>query len=98
VLPLSTTVPDSPQAYHCELELTRPLPSPWNAPKHWVKADMMATVGFHRLDPIGIGRDQYGKRKYLTLIISQHDLETVQRCVLAALGLILDRLTQEADI
>jgi mRNA interferase MazF len=87
VVPLSTTAPDHPQDYHCEIELTRPLPAPWNSPKHWIKADMMATIGFHRLQLIGIGRDQYGKRKYLNLVVPKQDLETAQRCILAALGL-----------
>jgi mRNA interferase MazF len=54
---------------------------------HWVKADMLATVGFHRLNLIGIGRDQYGKRKYLTLAISRDDLENIRQCVLHALGM-----------
>ena len=58
VVPLSTTPPQNQQNYHCRLVLARPLPSPWNAPEHWVKADMMATVAFHRLDLIQIGRNE----------------------------------------
>jgi mRNA interferase MazF len=87
VVPLSTTAPEAPQDYHCELELPRPLPAPWNAARHWIKADMLATVGFHRLNLIGIGRDQCGKRKYLNMTITQDSLKAVQYCVLRALGL-----------
>ncbi len=73
VVPLSTTAPDDPQQYHCELRLARPLPAPWDAPTQWVKSDMLATVGFHRLNLIQIGRDQYGKRRYLDLTIPTAD-------------------------
>jgi len=87
VVPLSTTSPVRVENYHCQLELPRPLPSPWRAQTHWVKADMLSTVGFHRLDLIRTGRDQYGKRKYLNVIVPQDDLERIRTCVLQALGI-----------
>jgi len=87
VVPLSTTAPNRVEPYNCELELIRPLPAPWRAQTHWVKADMLATVGFHRLDLIRTGRDQYGKRKYLNVIVPQDDLERIRVCVLHALGI-----------
>lgn len=86
VVPLSTTPPQSPQDYHCEIDLSRPLPSPWNAVSHWVKADMIATVGHGRLELIGIGRDQYGKRKHLNLVIPNDDLTRIRACILRGLS------------
>ena len=87
VVPLSQTAPNKVQDYHYELVLDRPLPRPWDSPSYWVKSDMIATVGFHRLHLIGIGRDQEGKRKYLTKTISNEDLTNIRACVLRALGM-----------
>jgi len=87
VVPLSLTAPNHIEAYHCELDLDPLLPAPWDAPKAWVKADMFSTVGFHRLSPIGIGRDHEGKRQYLNRRVSNAELAEIQRCVLHALNL-----------
>lgn len=87
VVPLSTTAPRPVELYHYELTFERPLPKPWSAPSAWVKADMFATVGFHRLMPIGIGKDRSGKRRYLDSRVAALDLVAIQRCVLHALDL-----------
>lgn len=87
VVPLSTTEPQSIEAYHHAIEFERALPSPWSTKKCWVKADMLATVGFHRLDLIGVGRDHEGKRRYLNLCISDEDLKCIRACILHALNL-----------
>lgn len=87
VVPLSQSEPKKIQAYHYEMTLPRPLPSPWSAGTYWVKADMMATVAFHRLHLIGIGKDHEGKRKYLTSIIPCDDLRNIRICLLHALGM-----------
>lgn len=87
VVPLSLTPPITAQNYHYELTLARPLPSPWANPTYWVKADMLATVGFQRLNLIRIGKDQEGKRKYLTSKIPVVDLRNIRVCILNALGM-----------
>lgn len=87
VVPLSTTPPDSVSDFHYELELDQPLPAPFDSPKMWVKADMLATVGFHRLDLIRSGRGADGKRKYLTQKITMVQLRCVYRAVLHAIGM-----------
>lgn len=87
IVALSTTPPDSIEAYHCEITLTPPLPPPFDSPTVWVKADMLSTVGFQRLDLPRTKRDQYGKRKYLNLRISSADMQRVQRAMLCGLGL-----------
>jgi uncharacterized protein YifN (PemK superfamily) len=87
VVPLSQTAPKEVQEYHYELILERPLPKPWNSPSYWVKADMISTVGFHRLHLIGIGKDHEGKRNYLTSRIPDLDLINIKKCVLNALGM-----------
>lgn len=49
VVPLSTTPPAPIAPYHCKLHVTPTLPKPYDAPYHWVKADMVYTVSFARL-------------------------------------------------
>ena len=88
VVPLSTTPPDAPQAYHIELEMPFPLPAPWASEHAWAKGDMLATVSFERLDLFRTDRDQYGKRKYLKPRISAEQLSQVRECVKHALGLL----------
>ncbi len=57
----------------------------------WVKADMLYTVRFERLDLIRTGRDYLGKRKYLMKQISTQQLTEVRKCILHGLG--MPRLT-----
>ncbi|MFG6589995.1 type II toxin-antitoxin system PemK/MazF family toxin [Sulfitobacter sp. 1A12157] len=86
VVPLSTSPPDRIEDYHCRIELPYSLP---NFPQTicWVKADMLATVGFGRLDLFRTDRDHTGKRKYLTPRISEHEFEKVVASLKAALGI-----------
>lgn len=86
VVPLSTTPPDRPGEHHCVVALP-PLPQKFDARECWVKADMIATVGFERLDLIRTDRDIFGKRKYLQPKISEEDFERVKACVRVALGI-----------
>lgn len=88
VVPLSTTPPDPVCEFHLRIVLDRPLPKPWDAVAMWVKADMLATVGFYRLDLIRIGRDHTGKRKYLKKQLSHDVTLQIRQCVSYALGMI----------
>lgn len=87
IVPLSTTAPGRVHDFHYELELEAPLPAPFDSPTMWVKADMLATVAFHRLDLVRDVRGADGKRKYLTQKIIGEQLRCVYRCVLSAIGL-----------
>lgn len=86
VVPLSTTVPANPAAHHCQVTLPQSLPG-FPIPVCWVKADMIATVSFDRLDMFRTDRDLNGKRKYLTPRVSEADFIAVLACIRAALGL-----------
>ena len=86
VVPLSTTEPNRVCEYHCKITINQPLPK-FPATEMWVKADMIATVAFARLDLFRTDRDQYGKRKYLQPRISEDDFRRVLECVKVALGL-----------
>jgi len=92
VVPLSGTPSEERNLYHCRIELPQPLPAPYDETVWWVKADMLATVGFERLDLFRTERDQQGKRKYLTnLRVSEQQFEAIMVAVRHALGIPLDK-------
>lgn len=87
VIPLSTTAPEPAEDYHYEVAFGRELPRPWHGPSKWAKCDMLATVGYKRLSPIGVGRDAGGNRKYIYPFVNTNDLKEIRRGVLCALSL-----------
>ena len=86
VAPLSATPPHPVRRYHCELILP-PLPKPWRSNRCWVKADMLATVSFQRLDRIRIAKDRWGQRAYYDHTLSVEEIVRVRACVLHGLGM-----------
>jgi uncharacterized protein YifN (PemK superfamily) len=87
VVPLSTTPPDKVMPYHCEIRLNPPLPPPWTAESVWVKADMLATVSFERLDLIKLPRIRGEGRNYLKRKVDSADLMKIHLCIINSLGL-----------
>ena len=87
VVPLSTTQPDSEERYHCRIILSPALPAPWDSTVVWVKADMLATVSFKRLDLIRDPKNFEGKRKYLRPVLDSDSLQAIRACVLFAIGM-----------
>ena len=87
VAPLSTTAPMPTMPYHCRLEITPPLPPPWDEGENWVKGDMICAIGFHRLDFIRVGKDVRGNRLYRYEPLPAADIRRIRCCVLSALGL-----------
>ncbi len=92
VVPFSTTPPNPVMPYHYLLHLNPTLPPPYNSIEQWVKADMLATVSFSRLSLPFSGKGADGKRQYIKKVIKDHDFESIQRCMLNAVG--LNHLTQ----
>ncbi|WP_293810345.1 type II toxin-antitoxin system PemK/MazF family toxin [uncultured Bosea sp.] len=87
VVPLSTQQPTPMMDYHYELTLEVPLPAPFDSRTMWAKADMVSTVGFHRLDLFREGRGPDGRRKYLARKIEDAQLRSIHRAMLHGLGL-----------
>lgn len=92
VVPFSTTPPTIIMPYHYLLQLNPTLPPPYNSTDQWVKADMLATVSFTRLNLPHSGKGADGKRQYIKKVITGPDFKSIQRCVLSAVG--LNNLTQ----
>ncbi|KAA0178860.1 hypothetical protein FX016_23310 [Cupriavidus gilardii] len=85
VVPLSTTAPLRPEAYHHRLERNyRPGGDP--ATVVWAKCDMVYTVSTDRLS-LYHTRTRRGGRQYVVPKLSIADGEAVMRGVCAALGL-----------
>jgi len=74
-------------AYHCRLKLRSPLPPPWDSEEIFVKADMVNSVAFHRLDLVRTGKGADGKRAYYLEPLPEDDLRRIRECVLCSLGL-----------
>lgn len=87
IVPLSGTPPAHKIDYQCRIELEQALPEPFLQTVWWVKADMIATVGFNRLDLFRTKRDHTGKRKYLQPKVSTAVLEEIYKAILFSLGL-----------
>jgi mRNA interferase MazF len=87
VVPISGEPSEHEVQYVVRLEFDPPLPDPFCYRVAWAKCDILATVGFKRLDLFRTERDQYGKRKYLHPKISAPDLAKVRTGVLFALGM-----------
>jgi mRNA interferase MazF len=86
VVPISAEQPIHDVDYVVRLEFNPALPDPFSYKVAWAKCDMLATVGFARLDLFHTERDQYGKRKYLHSRLSRLDLQRVRIGVLHAVG------------
>jgi uncharacterized protein YifN (PemK superfamily) len=87
VVPLSTTEPQRIMPYHCRIEIQPKLPAPYDAEIHWVKADMLATVAFHRLFFFFDGKNTQGKRKHVIPVLPSADVDMIRECVKHALGI-----------
>ena len=88
VVPLSTTPPRPVKGYHYRLRTAPPLPYPYDSDEHWVKGDLISTVGYDRLSlPFTGEKDAQGKRIYDQRVVSAEDLGAIQACIRRALAL-----------
>ncbi len=87
VVALSTTAPDPVMQYHRQIDIRPRLPARWDSDGVWVKGDMIAAVGFHRLDFLRYGKDVQGRRLYHYSPVSDENLRVIRACVLSGMGL-----------
>ncbi|MBA2116824.1 type II toxin-antitoxin system PemK/MazF family toxin [Bremerella alba] len=85
VVPLSGTVPNPVLPHHHKINPDSLPQRVADKGEWWVKGDMIATVGFFRLDRVKEGRNHHGKRQYSTKKVSKADLLAVKMCVIHAL-------------
>ncbi len=88
VVPLSGSPPREAVAYQCPVTFPEPLPAPFVNAEWWAKADMLATVGFGRLDLFRTPRDpSTGEREFLQIRVSKGQLAAIRLAVLHALAI-----------
>lgn len=90
VVPLSTTPPDREQPYHHRMDHRsfRELPLQWGdqGTPRWAKCDYVTTVSLDRcFDPYS--KKAFEKRHYVRVRAIKADMESVEKCVLWALGI-----------
>lgn len=87
IVALSTTAPDPVLQMHCKISFEPLLPPPYNASCHWVKGDMIYALSFDRLFPFKTGKDKGGKRLYESRLLTEVQLKSVLKCVMAGVGI-----------
>lgn len=80
VVPISSKAPNPPKPYHYRLP-DHTVPGK-KYEESWVKADLVTTVGKHRLDRIKVGF-----RNFEAPVVEDNILREVRRCVLHASGM-----------
>lgn len=86
VVPLSTTAPSELLDYHCKIELTHPLPPPFDAPVMWAKCDLVSSVSLDRLDRFKEPYRRGAARQWRTGAVSADQLQALKGAVLCGLG------------
>jgi uncharacterized protein YifN (PemK superfamily) len=91
VVPLSTSQPERVMPYHHLLQLSpeQQMPRPFEGREKWVKGDMLYTMSFDRLSRPCAGKDpDTGRRIYPSLMLTEVQMECVEKSVLAAIGIL----------
>jgi mRNA interferase MazF len=87
VVPISTDPPKKLSNFNIELPELK-LPPPYEKGPNWVKADLIFSASFSRLDLFRSDRGENGKRVYEGVFIAPKDFRSVQRAVLCGLGML----------
>ena len=90
ILALSTSCPSPIMPYHYKLpKASMPQLGRFQEKDTWVKADMIYTVGFHRLDLIRLGKRDVntGKRLYFRQKLGREQMTEIYKCMLHGLNL-----------
>lgn len=90
ILALSTSCPSPIMPYHYKLpKASMPQLGRFQEKDTWVKADMIYTVGFHRLDLIKLGKRDVntGKRLYFRQKLGREQMTEIYKCMLHGLNL-----------
>lgn len=85
VVPLSTTEPIPLCDWHLPLDIN--VPGYWGHVPRWAKCDMLATVGFHRLDLPYEKNLLTNGRKYVQIELPAEALAAIHQGISHALGM-----------
>lgn len=85
VVPLSQTKPTPLEPWHTELIVA--VPHPWGGGPRWAKCDMVATVGYARLNLPHTRHPVTNQRLFVQIELPEHEVEALRKAVSAALGI-----------
>ncbi len=78
-----------PHHHLLQLSPEQEMPRPFQGREKWVKGDMLYTMSFERLSPPCVGKDpDTGRRIYPVLSLTETQMKCVEKCVLAAIGIL----------
>jgi uncharacterized protein YifN (PemK superfamily) len=87
VVPLSATRPSPIETWHVPLDLD--VPAPWGDAARWAKCDMVATVGYDRLNLPHFRHHVTGSRQFWQHELSEGIIVELRRAVASALGIVI---------
>ncbi|MFX4086176.1 type II toxin-antitoxin system PemK/MazF family toxin [Sphingobium yanoikuyae] len=85
VVPLSATLPTPICDWHCQVDIAAP--EPWGEIPRWAKCDMLATVGYARLNLPYEKHPVTGTRRYVQIELPQEIVERLRAAAGKAIGL-----------
>ncbi|WP_082445900.1 type II toxin-antitoxin system PemK/MazF family toxin [Sphingomonas sp. Leaf20] len=88
IVPLSMSVPAPVEAWH--VEVPNDIPDPWGPGPRWAKCDMVATVGYARLNLPHSKHHVTGVRQYHQIELDKAQVEQLRRAVSAAIGIVIE--------
>lgn len=88
IVPLSQTCPTILEAWHHRIEVD--LPPPWGSGARWAKCDMLATVGYARLNLPYMEHPVTGSRQFVQRQLTGTDVVALRRACAAALGIVIE--------
>ena len=88
VVPLSMSVPTPVERWHVTVD--DDVPDPWGPGPRWAKCDMVATVGYARLNLPHSKHHVTGARQYHQIELRDDVVVRLRRAVAAAIGMAIE--------
>jgi len=88
VVPLSMSAPTPVEPWH--IEVPDEIPEPWGPGPRWAKCDMVATVGYTRLNLPHSKHRVTGVRQYHQIELEKAKVDQLRRAVSAAIGIVIE--------
>jgi len=88
IVPLSMSTPAPVEPWH--VQVPNDIPDPWGPGPRWAKCDMVATVGYARLNLPHSKHRVTGVRQYHQIELDKAQVAQLRRAVAAAIGIVIE--------
>jgi len=88
IVPLSMSAPFPIESWH--VEVPNDIPEPWGAGPRWAKCDLMATVGYARLNLPHSKHHVTGVRQYHQIELPDEMVQRLRLATVSALGIVIE--------